>query len=112
MSRGSALAAGDILVNAVGVAAAIFSTSSFVPQVMTIICERTATWVSVRMYLVTVASFALWTAYGFLLRSWPLVTSNLVSLGLAGLVLGLKFRYGGASGSVAKASRKRRTSVS
>jgi MtN3 and saliva related transmembrane protein len=45
------------------------------------------------MYLVTVAGFALWVAYGVMLGSWPLVGSNLVCLALAAWILTLKFRF-------------------
>jgi len=84
---------GPILINTVGVAAAACSMASFVPQALKIVRERDATSVSLRMYVVTVLAFALWTSYGFLLKSWPLIGSNLVCLALAGLILCLKLRY-------------------
>ena len=46
------------------------------------------------MYLVTVMGFGLWSAYGMMLQSWPLIVSNLISLSLAAAVLVLKLRYG------------------
>jgi MtN3 and saliva related transmembrane protein len=67
---------------------------SFVPQVAKIVRERDASSVSLRMYVVTVSGFALWTVYGVLLASWPLTGSNLVSLTLAAMILALKIRYG------------------
>lgn len=69
--------------------------SSFIPQALKIIRERDASSVSVRMYTVTVVGFLLWTLYGVLLKSWPLIGANLVSLTLAGLILVLKLRYPG-----------------
>lgn len=81
------------IINAIGVAAAICSMSSFVPQVAKIWRERDARSVSLRMYVVTVTGFCLWTAYGVLLKSWPLIGSNLVSLSLSGIILALKLRY-------------------
>jgi MtN3 and saliva related transmembrane protein len=42
------------------------------------------------MYVITVIGFVLWTAYGAVLASWPLIVSNIISLGLASLVLVLK----------------------
>lgn len=83
------------IINGVGAAAALCSMSSFAPQVVKIWRERDASAVSLRMYVVTVTGFALWTAYGALLGSWPLVGSNLVSLGLSAAVLALKLRYPG-----------------
>ena len=82
-----------LLTNALGVGAATCSMASFLPQVIKLAREKDASSVSLRMYLVTVTGFALWTAYGFALRSWPLIGSNLVSLGLAAVILILKLRY-------------------
>ncbi|MBS0334316.1 MAG: SemiSWEET transporter [Proteobacteria bacterium] len=80
------------VINAVGVAAALCSVGSFIPQAAKIVRERDASSVSLKMYVVTVIGFALWTTYGVLLGSWPLIVSNLVSFSLSGLVLVLKLR--------------------
>jgi len=63
---------------------------SFIPQAAKIIRECNASSVSVPMYVITVIGFVLWTAYGAVLASWPLIVSNIISLGLASLVLVLK----------------------
>ena len=84
-------------IDAVGVLAAICSMTSFVPQVVKIWREKDASSVSLRMYVVTVTGFTLWTAYGVLLKSWPLIGSNLISLTLAAIILVLKLRYRGES---------------
>jgi MtN3 and saliva related transmembrane protein len=47
------------------------------------------------MYLVTVTGFVLWTAYGVLIGSWPVIASNLVCLAMSGAVLALKWRFSG-----------------
>jgi MtN3 and saliva related transmembrane protein len=83
-------------VDAVGGLAAFCSMASFIPQAVKIIRERDASAVSLRMYVVTVVGFSLWLAYGVLLRSWPLVAANAVSLGLSAWILALKLRYGDA----------------
>lgn len=83
----------QLIVNAVGTAAALCSMASFIPQVIKLIKEKDASQVSLRMYLVTVAGFSLWLTYGFLLKSWPLIASNAVSLALSAAILGLKLRY-------------------
>ena len=87
----------SLLVNTIGVVAALCSMGSFIPQAAKIIREHAAASVSVRMYVVTVIGFALWSVYGVLLKSWPLTGSNLGSLALAALILGLKLRYSGRS---------------
>jgi MtN3 and saliva related transmembrane protein len=81
------------MINVLGSTAALFSMGSFIPQAVKVVQERDAKAVSLRMYLVTVTGFALWTAYGVTLRSWPLIASNLVSLGLSGFILMLKLYY-------------------
>jgi MtN3 and saliva related transmembrane protein len=78
---------------AVGTLAALCSMSSFVPQILKIWRERDASSVSFRMYAVTVTGFTLWTAYGLLIRSWPVVGSNVVCLLLSATILALKWRF-------------------
>ena len=82
-----------IFINAIGVVAARCSMTSFIPQAAKIIRERDASSVSFRMYLVTVIGFALWSVYGVLLKSWPLIGAYVISLALSGLILSLKVRY-------------------
>jgi len=83
----------SLIITALGAGAAICSMASFVPQLAKIIRERDASAISAPMYVVTVAGFALWAAYGLGLGSWPLVASNAVSLALSAMVLGLKLVY-------------------
>jgi len=84
----------DLPATVVGVAAALLSMSSFVPQIIKIVRERDAASVSTRMYLVTVTGFCVWIAYGLMIGSWPVAGSNLVNLGLSGAILMLKWRFG------------------
>ncbi len=76
----------------VGTLAGLCSMTSFVPQIVKIIRERDASSVSLRMYLVTVAGFLLWVAYGVLKGSWPVWGSNSVNLAMAATILTLKWR--------------------
>lgn len=83
----------QILVEALGAGAAVCSTTSFIPLLAKLIRERTAEAVSAPMFALTVTAFSLWSAYGLLLKSWPLVVSNLISLGLSGAILLLTLRF-------------------
>jgi MtN3 and saliva related transmembrane protein len=83
----------NLAANAVGVGAALCSMTSFAPQIVKIWRERDASTVSLRMYLVTVAGFSLWIAYGVLIGSWPVALSNTICLVMAGAVLALKWRF-------------------
>ena len=77
---------------ALGTVAGILSTSSFVPQVIKAYREGNTEAISKKMYIVTVSAFTLWTAYGFLVGSMPLIVFNALSLVLSGTILVLKLR--------------------
>jgi len=79
------------LPNIIGFIAGILSTTSFAPQVYKAWREGTQS-ISLRMYLITVTSFTLWTVYGLLLKSPPLIIFNALSLGMSGTILALKLR--------------------
>ena len=81
-----------LLADTVGVAAAVCSMISFVPQILKIVRERDASAVSLRMYVVTVTGFCFWIAYGLMISSWPVAGSNVVNLALSGTILALKWR--------------------
>lgn len=84
----------ELAANIVGTAAGLCSMVSFVPQIVKILREKDASAVSLRMYMVTVTGFALWTAYGALLGSWPVIVANAVCLVLTAIILSLRWRYG------------------
>jgi MtN3 and saliva related transmembrane protein len=79
------------LPNIIGFIAGILSTTSFAPQVYKAWREGTQS-ISLRMYLITVTSFTLWTIYGVLLKSPPLIIFNALSLGMSSMILSLKLR--------------------
>ena len=85
----------SLLPEAIGAVAAICSTTSFTPQLMKIWREKASGEVSLGMYVLTVTAFALWSVYGAMLGSWPLLAANLVSLVLASAILALQLRYRG-----------------
>jgi MtN3 and saliva related transmembrane protein len=74
----------------VGGIAAVLSTVSFVPQATKIIRSRDTSGISTGMYLVTVAGFTLWTAYGAMQTAWPLIASNSICLILSAFILTMK----------------------
>ncbi|WP_312163883.1 SemiSWEET transporter [Phenylobacterium sp.] len=77
----------------VGSAAALCSMASFTPQIIKTWREKDASAISLRMYAVTVTGFTLWTIYGVLTASWPVIGSNAVCLGLSAIMLALKWRF-------------------
>jgi MtN3 and saliva related transmembrane protein len=85
---------GGIWATVIGTVAGILSTTSFVPQVLKAWREGTES-ISQRMYMVTVSAFTLWTIYGFVIGSWPVIVFNALSLILSGTILVLKLRSRG-----------------
>lgn len=81
------------VVDVVGTGAALCSMASFTPQLVKIWRERDASSVSLRMYAITVTGFALWIAYGMLLKSWPIMGANSVCLLESAAILILKWRF-------------------
>jgi MtN3 and saliva related transmembrane protein len=64
------------------------------PQAWLTFRTRDVRGISLVMYSVFTVGVALWLAYGVMLRAWPIVFANAVTLALAGTVLGMKLRYG------------------
>lgn len=82
----------DWLPTVLATIAGILSTSSFVPQVLKAWRERDTGAISKHMYMVTVTAFVLWSAYGFLIGSWPMMVFNVLSLILSATILVFKIR--------------------
>lgn len=90
-------------VTLIGSLAALASMASFTPQAWKIIKSRRTKDLSAVMYGITVAGFALWTAYGMLLAQWPIIVTNSVCLLLAGFILVMKLLPRRTRNSVADA---------
>ncbi len=80
-------------INHLGFAAAVCTTSAFVPQVLLVWRQRGAPGVSSGMYLMFIAGVAMWLLYGLALDSWPVVIANALTLVLACAILGMKWFF-------------------
>lgn len=80
-------------INHLGFAAAVCTTSAFVPQVLLVWRQRGAPGVSTGMYLMFIAGVAMWLMYGLALGSWPVVMANALTLVLACAILGMKWYF-------------------
>jgi MtN3 and saliva related transmembrane protein len=78
----------------VGSLAAVLTTVSFFPQAWHSFKTRDVSGVSLGMYSVFTVGVALWLVYGLLLRAWPIVVANVITLGLALAILGMKVVFG------------------
>ncbi len=77
-----------------GYAAATLTTVAFVPQAIRTLRTRDTRGISLVMYVVFTVGLCFWLAYGIVLGSWPMIFSNIITLVLALLILGLKLRHG------------------
>ena len=75
---------------AIGLFAAALTITSFIAQAWKILRTRDASSLSAPMWILSTVAFAVWTAYGVLLREWPIIIPNAVCLLLAGFILALK----------------------
>ena len=80
----------------VGSLAAILTTISFLPQAWHSFKTKDVSGVSLGMYSVFTVGVALWLVYGLLLRAWPIVVANVITLALAVAILGMRVAYGRA----------------
>lgn len=78
----------------VGSLAAVLTTVSFLPQAWHSFKTRDVSGVSLGMYSVFTVGVALWLVYGLLLGAWPIVVANVITLGLAVAILGMKVVFG------------------
>lgn len=82
-----------VLTEGVGLVAGVLTTTAFIPQVWKIYRSKSGNDISGRMFSIFSVGIVLWLVYGIMLRSVPLVLSNLVTLVLSLTILVLKIRY-------------------
>lgn len=78
----------------IGSAAAILTTTAFIPQAWKIWRTRHTADISLSMYTLFTFGVALWLTYGILLAAWPIIIANTITLLLAGTVLVMKLKFG------------------
>ena len=83
----------NLQVEHLGFAAAVCTTSAFLPQVVMVWRQRGAPGISTGMYLMFIVGVALWFGYGLAIRAWPIVIANGLTLVLATSVLGMKWYF-------------------
>ncbi|KPM32807.1 Hypothetical protein I595_1234 [Croceitalea dokdonensis DOKDO 023] len=80
-------------VELVGLAAAVLTTSAFVPQVYKAWKHRSTKDISLLMYLVFVVGVLLWLFYGIAIDSISIIAANVVTLLLAIAIIVAKLRF-------------------
>ena len=79
---------------ALGAAAGLCTTVSFLPQLVRAWRTRSTRDISLPMFSLLVFGIFLWLLYGVLIGDMPLILANAVSLCLTGSILYLKLRHG------------------
>ncbi len=82
-----------MLADAIGTVAGALTTVAFLPQVVKTWRSRSAGDISLSMFLAFCTGVALWLIYAVLVRAWPIILANAVTLCLAGLILAMKIRH-------------------
>jgi MtN3 and saliva related transmembrane protein len=77
-----------------GYAAAVCTTSAYVPQVLRVWRTRSTKDISLKMFLVLVTGLSLWLTYGIWRGEMPLIIANGITLMLASTILYFKIRHG------------------
>ena len=81
------------LADSIGTLAACLTTASFVPQAWQTFRTRDVSGISLGMYSLFTLGVCLWTVYGLLIVSWPIIIANLITTSLALAILVMKLRY-------------------
>ena len=76
-----------------GVAAAVCTTVSFVPQLLRVWRRKRADDISLAMFLIYALGVVLWLVYGVEIGAFAVVLANCATLGLTLVILVLKVRY-------------------
>ena len=75
---------------AIGLFAALFTSTSYIPQVWKCWKSRQAGDLSLKMLIILACGLSLWVLYGFLKSDWVIVLANSFSLVLLFNLIGFK----------------------
>lgn len=81
------------LVGIIGTVAAVFTTISLAPQLMRVWSRKSASDISLGMFLLFSAGVLLWFIYGVLIHSLPIEIANGISFIFSLTILFLKLLY-------------------
>ena len=81
------------IITLIGIAAAILTTSSGIPQVLKVIKTKRTCDLSLVTILMIVSGVILWFTYGILIQDIPLIFANGIGLTIQGTLLFLKVKH-------------------
>lgn len=82
----------EFLTEATGTIAAIFTTTSFLPQAVKTMRSGDTKSISLTMYVFFVTGVFLWIIFGVLINTKIIVAANLITFLLSGAILVMKIR--------------------
>ena len=77
----------------IGLAAAILTTSAFLPQVIRVVKTHSTKDISLAMFIIFCIGIFLWLIYGILIKDVPIIIANAATFVLAGIILVYKVRF-------------------
>lgn len=90
---GQAALSSDLMISIIGVAAAVLTTSSFLPQIIK--AYRTKSMEDVSRYLMSffATGTVLWMVYGIFKADWVIIGANATATAFNVILLYMKFAY-------------------
>jgi MtN3 and saliva related transmembrane protein len=76
-----------------GLTAGTLTTYAFLPQLIKAWKSKFTKDISLGMFVILCAGILLWIAYGFLIKSFPVIISNAVTFILCMFILYFKIKY-------------------
>ncbi|MBT8191467.1 MAG: SemiSWEET transporter [Saprospiraceae bacterium] len=80
-------------IDILGFVAATCTTISFLPQVIKTYRTKSVEDISLVMYIIFMSGLIMWLIYGLVIRNFPIIFSNIVTISLAATILYFKFKY-------------------
>lgn len=77
----------------VGFLAGALTTAANIPQVWKTYCDKSAEGLSFRMLMCLVSGLVLWTVYGVLTKSIPLILTNGIGTALISSLIVMKWKF-------------------
>lgn len=82
------------LIEIIGATAALITTLGWIPQVAKVARQRSAGDISLFATSSIAVGVFLWTLYGLMIGSWPVILANGVTFLFVAAILGMKLRFG------------------
>ncbi|KAA5532134.1 hypothetical protein F0919_15140 [Taibaiella lutea] len=79
--------------NIIGLVAGLITSASMLPQLIKVIKEKDASYLSLAMICILIIGLCFWVYYGFLIHELPIILSNGFAVLVNSTLLGCYFLY-------------------